>query len=421
MKKMLVVLMMMPMIALAEAYTDGIVWDYRSYGADINRETGTLTIPSTVNGKPVTGISSGAFSSYASPCSPADVDVKMRSLIIPSSVIDISRNAFASHFYYVTIPSSVMSIGRNALGTAPKIVYVDPGDVERIKGLLGSQCGGGGGGYDVTEMWFKEKDRSAFVDIPETNPVGMYNPTKNEIVKGVLAKEHQAVGVVQVKEGKASTKGESKITVTVIGIDGKKYSGTAKVQVGSTPKVEVVIKKLGTMVLTLGENGYAGEINGAKVFSVEESAASTGDAELRISALDLFAAPELAEVELDDFEAELFWGFLPEGTRVSRTEKKWKVSEKPGKIKLQKVEDEFGGWYDLQTTGENISGLKLTYSPKTNTFKGSFKVWTKFWRGYGKRPKLKSFQAKITGIVINGVGYGQIVVKKNVIGNVVVK
>jgi len=65
-----------------------------------------------------------------------------------------------------------------------------------------------------------------------------------------------------------------------------------------------------------------------------------------------------------------------------------------------------GSW-DVDTSGgkTNISGLKLTYNPKTGLFKGSFTLYT--WSIGGKK-----YKASVTGLIINGLGYGEAVVKK---------
>ena len=51
--------------------------------------------------------------------------------------------------------------------------------------------------------------------------------------------------------------------------------------------------------------------------------------------------------------------------------------------------------------GENPSGLKLTYKPSTGKFSGKFNLYT--WKD---AEKLAKKSVKVTGYVINGVGYG---------------
>ena len=62
----------------------------------------------------------------------------------------------------------------------------------------------------------------------------------------------------------------------------------------------------------------------------------------------------------------------------------------------------------------NISGLKLSYAPKTGLFKGSFSLYA--WNGSsiqeGTKPKLKKYAFKVCGVVVDGVGYGAATCKK---------
>ena len=50
--------------------------------------------------------------------------------------------------------------------------------------------------------------------------------------------------------------------------------------------------------------------------------------------------------------------------------------------------------------GTNLSGMKLTYTPKTGVFKGSFKIYAI------QGGKLKKFTAKVIGVVIDWKGWG---------------
>ena len=95
---------------------------------------------------------------------------------------------------------------------------------------------------------------------------------------------------------------------------------------------------------------------------------------------------------------------------VTRTAKKW-ITPKVGKLKVDKAAGR------PVPQGENIGALKLTYTPKTATFKGSFKVWT----FDDVKLRLKGTSAKITGIVAAGDGYGKAVVKKTTIGTLTVR
>ena len=60
---------------------------------------------------------------------------------------------------------------------------------------------------------------------------------------------------------------------------------------------------------------------------------------------------------------------------------------------------------DDSKAGDNPSGLKLT-PKKDGSFTGSFKVY------YVEKGKLKSKTANVTGLVIDGKGYGTATIKK---------
>ena len=88
--------------------------------------------------------------------------------------------------------------------------------------------------------------------------------------------------------------------------------------------------------------------------------------------------------------------YLPDGLAVGVSGGKW-VLPKGGKVSFISGTDVV----DTYKLGENPAGLRLTYAPKTGTFKGSFKVHYKL----GGRVKAKS--VKVTGVLVNGVGYGR--------------
>ena len=102
---------------------------------------------------------------------------------------------------------------------------------------------------------------------------------------------------------------------------------------------------------------------------------------------------------------------------MSRTEKTWAVVAKAGKLKYVILNKNDGLAGTLAPTGSNIAGLKLTYAPKTQTFKGSFKVWLLD----ESKGKLKSASVKVTGVVVDGTGYGEVTYKKGVIGELTVR
>ena len=92
---------------------------------------------------------------------------------------------------------------------------------------------------------------------------------------------------------------------------------------------------------------------------------------------------------------------LPDGLAVRMGGGKF-VLDAAGKVKLLK--DKSG--IDPAGLGTNPSALKLTYKAKDGSFKGSFSVYT-FAAG-----KLKKAKVDVTGVVLDGRGYGTASVKK---------
>lgn len=117
-----------------------------------------------------------------------------------------------------------------------------------------------------------------------------------------------------------------------------------------------------------------------------------------IMASSLFNMTDMFDVEGVDIDVSL----LPIDVVVTVSKSKW-VLPKADKVKF----DRESGSYEILTNYGNPSGLKLTYSAKTGTFKGSFKVYAVTDAG-----KAKSYTATVTGAVLDGVGFGTAVIKK---------
>lgn len=104
--------------------------------------------------------------------------------------------------------------------------------------------------------------------------------------------------------------------------------------------------------------------------------------------------------------------FLPRGVKVAPSSdgKKWIVmpgpdgkAAKTGKIVVDKDTGEIDE-AKSKIDGYNVSGLKLTYTQKTASFKGSFKVYYVVEKN--GRFSLKSVSMSVSGAVVTGAGYG---------------
>ena len=109
---------------------------------------------------------------------------------------------------------------------------------------------------------------------------------------------------------------------------------------------------------------------------------------------------------LDAAAFSAMWGksalpYLPDGVAVAQSGKKW-VLPKAGKVAYLR------GTTDVDEAKllDNPSALKLTYKAKDGTFKGTFKAYAEV-RG---RPKATT--VNVTGVLVDGKGYGAAVVRR---------
>ena len=107
-------------------------------------------------------------------------------------------------------------------------------------------------------------------------------------------------------------------------------------------------------------------------------------------------------IDADAFAAR--WGrralpYLPDGMAVAQSGTKWTLP-KAGKVQLAK-----DGAVDEAKLGANPAGLKLSYKAADGSFKGSFKVYA------DNGGKLKATTVTVTGMMIDGVGYGAATIK----------
>ena len=91
--------------------------------------------------------------------------------------------------------------------------------------------------------------------------------------------------------------------------------------------------------------------------------------------------------------------YLPDGVSVEG-DARWTLP-KAGKVQLTRE-----GTIDEAKLLDNPSALKLTYTAKSGTFKGSFKAYADV------NGKPKATTVNVTGVLVDGVGYGAATVKK---------
>ena len=237
-------------------------------------------------------------------------------------------------------------------------------------------------------------------------------------LKGAVYESASAVGIVELKLGKVNEKKQtSKISGSVIGLDGKKHAIKAFVATGvdgTSPKqASLEVKGLGTMTVTIGGAQFAGSLGGAHV----QSATAGGN----WTKADSVVHVTVPGADLAKFAGVVVEGLLPDNEPVLLSGGKWKFAKAAG-VKWAKIKpgvEPFGGFVDVESgkglvvetyNGVNKSGMKLAYTPKKGTFKGSFKVYA--IEGSGAKTKLKKHTVKVSGLVVDGLGYGEATCKK---------
>ena len=242
-----------------------------------------------------------------------------------------------------------------------------------------------------------------------------YAAPKAVVLRGVAYDGCDAVGIVELKLGKVNKKGTSKVSGSFTGLDGKKLSIKAATVTdvdGTMPAtVSLEVKNLGTMTVKIGGTQFAGSLGGWHV----QSGAVGGDWTGRGATVGVDAG------DVSMFAGTVLTDLLPNDEQATANGGKWAFKKAAG-VKWAKpkkgaeppeiYDEESGKGLIVDTSKDktNLSGLKLTYTPKKGTFKGSFKVYA--LEGEGKATKLKKYTVKVNGVVVDGVGYGTAMCKK---------
>ena len=189
---------------------------------------------------------------------------------------------------------------------------------------------------------------------------------------------------------------KGKVKVQGVLVDGTKLSATSQLLVGEGGicAIPVVIAKKANVAFNVWLTDDGVEVVGL-------------DGEVVVGKLASLKADVQFSLDVEAFSALLGDGtyakYLPYGLAVAQNGTKWVVA---GGVKAGKVQLAKDGTVDEAKAGENPSGLKLTYKAKDGTFKGSFKAYEDV------NGKPKAVTVNVTGVLVDGVGYGSATIKK---------
>ena len=421
-----------PLMADTE-YVNGYTWTYRIEGdtaviSDVYNEhweryavispkpVGAVTIPSTLGGKPVTSIESfndgenlgfdyfdgltsltipasvktisdcafiacQSVTSLTAPtwCKNAKYSDRDRREIAAEGDDELSENEFLVMIFGCGCTSFYDSCVRHA--SQIKVTYKDVG---------GSEQGGGA----VSDIWKKARTlQGALMD----NMSG------------------SARGIIQVKVGKMNRKGQVLISGTIIGLDGKKLTARGgKVTVGgATVSTTLKVKNNTLATVTVDVGGMAGSWNGCRI-----ARADIGGELNKTGFFDVSDAPYDAPYELvDGLYAQIrvpnSTSAWPEYEPVAMNGRTWSCR---AAARMKWIASNcYGdaclacpcswGWV-VVGGGPNYSGLRLKYNKANGTFKGSFNLYLRDERRGSNKAKGLKKRFNVTGVVVNGIGYG---------------
>ena len=191
-------------------------------------------------------------------------------------------------------------------------------------------------------------------------------------------------------------KGKVKVSGTLA--DGTKVSASAQMVVGDELcSIPVVVAKKGVNLafcVWLSRDGASADVVG-----LGEDVVFGRPSALDADAKFILDANALVRLTGDG----TYRAHFPGGVSIAQKGTKWVVADgaKAGKIVLGK-----NGLVDSAKAGANPSALKLSYRAKDGSFSGSFKAYVNSVRG-----KPKAVSVSVSGVVVNGVGYGSATVK----------
>jgi len=219
-----------------------------------------------------------------------------------------------------------------------------------------------------------------------------------------LYSESRPVGIVTVKTGKINKRtGYVKLSGFVQKADGKKLAFRAASANGASGQIaaSLSVASADSASISISDGRLSGSWDGYRIDS-----ANIGGEIYKSAEFDFGDMPE----EINGYSVN----YPCENEPVSMNGIRWACA-KNASMKWKKcppcrsgvcADCGYGSWIVNDSNGKtNVSGLKLSYNAKQGTFKGSFKVFT--WSPNGAK-----YTVSVSGIVVDGVGYGTATLKK---------
>ena len=300
----------------------------------------------------------------------------------------------------------------------PVVCIIDPNAPDNyIKRATGSDYGGA----------LRWSDVLAFIaDIPypaisvssasDSSSKGLH-PSSGEVTEqyqyvdaktlyGAVYNGDDVVGIVELKFGKANLrKSTGRVSGGVTLLDGKRYAiKSQQVAVDGTAPLSLEVTNMGTMVVAINGNQFSGTLGIWRV----QTANVGGDWKSSVVTVSVDAG------DLSSISGTVLDSLLPKDEKGTSSSSGWTFA-RAASVKWAKprvgvkpvvldAESGKGLIVDTSRGRTNLSGIKLTYTDRNGTFKGSFKVYA--LDGSGKSTRLKKYVVKVGGVVVNGVGYG---------------
>ena len=211
------------------------------------------------------------------------------------------------------------------------------------------------------------------------------------------------VGAVSLKTGKIKNDGTVRLSGFILKADGTKLAFRSTSVDGSFGRISVSLSVAHADAASIDISGgrLSGSWNGCQI-----AAASIGGKINKSAIFDFGDMPE----KINGYSVV----YPTESEPVAMAGAYWTCA-RPATMKWKKCPPcrdgvcancGYGSWLVNNSNGKtNVSGLRLTYNARQGTFKGTFKVFT--WSPDGAK-----YTVRVSGVVVNGVGYGTATLKK---------